>query len=55
LKTIALASDGHSAKVLHAGKPIAASVKREGERVLLTLKNSVNISAGEKLEIILNS
>ena len=53
LKTITLAGDGHSAKVSLAGKPVAASVKREGKRVLLTLKNSVKISAGEKLEIVL--
>ena len=53
LKTIALAGDGHSAKVLHAGKPVAASVRREGKRILLTLENSVKISAGDKLEITL--
>jgi uncharacterized protein (DUF608 family) len=53
LKTIALAGNGHSAKVSHAGKPVAVSVTREGKRVLLTLKNSVKISAGEKLEIAL--
>jgi hypothetical protein len=54
LKTIALANEmAHSATVLHAGKPVAAHLKRERKRVLLTLKNPVKLSAGEKLEISL--
>ena len=54
LKTIALASDAHSATIAHSGKPLAVQLKREGKRVLLTLKNSVKLSAGEKLEITLD-
>ncbi|MEY4918639.1 MAG: hypothetical protein RL616_2552, partial [Verrucomicrobiota bacterium] len=53
LKTVALASTAHSAKFLFDGKPVAVQLKREGKRVLLTLKNSVKISVGEKLEIVL--
>ena len=54
LKTIALENESAgSVNVLLAGKPVAAFIKREGKRVLLTLENSVTISAGEKLEIVL--
>ncbi len=54
LQTIALENAAaHSAKVLHGGKPVAAHFQREGQRVLLTFKNPVKISAGEKLEIAL--
>ena len=53
LNTIALAGDAHSAKVLLAGQPVATRLEREGNRVLLTLENSAQISAGEKLEIAL--
>lgn len=54
LKTIALVSkSAHSAIVLHEGKPVHVKLKREGKRVLLTLKNPATISAGEKLEITL--
>jgi uncharacterized protein (DUF608 family) len=51
LKTIALESNAHSAKVLLAGKPVAVDVKQKEKRVLLTLKDSVTIFAGQKLEI----
>ena len=54
LKTIALMNDSaHSATVLHGGKSVAVQLEREGKQVLLTLINTVQISAGEKLEIIL--
>ena len=54
LKTIALANDSnHSATVLHDGQPVEVNLKREGKRVLLTLENSTQVSAGEKLEITL--
>ncbi|MEI6076366.1 MAG: GH116 family glycosyl hydrolase [Verrucomicrobiota bacterium] len=54
LKTIMLESKlAHSAKVSHDGKPVDAKLKREGKRVLLTLKNPATISAGEKFEITL--
>ena len=51
VKTIALVSDAHSAKVLFAGKQVALDIERKEKRVLLTLKDSVTISAGQKLEI----
>jgi len=41
------------ATVVHAGRAIAAQLGREGNRVLLTLSNSVIINTGEKLEITL--
>jgi hypothetical protein len=54
LKTIALANDsGHSATVLHAGKPVAASLQGDGKQILVTLKHPVKLSPGEKLEIII--
>ncbi len=54
LKTIALESESaNSAQVLQTGKSVAAELKREGKRVLITLENSAQISAGEKLEIVL--
>jgi hypothetical protein len=54
LKTIALASESAtSVKVLHTGQPVAVHLGRDEKRVLLTLNNSVNITAGEKLEIAL--
>jgi uncharacterized protein (DUF608 family) len=52
LKTVALESDSaHSATILHQGKPVDVKLKRDGKRVLLTLKHSVVVSAGEKIEI----
>ena len=55
LKTIALASESAtSARVQHAGKTVAAGLKREGNRVLLSLNHPVNINAGEQLEISLS-
>ena len=53
LKTITLASEAHLAKVLHAGKSVAANIYREGKRILFTLKNTAIIPAGEKLNIVL--
>jgi hypothetical protein len=54
LKTIALENKlGHSAKVFLAGQALAVHSQREGKRVLLTLENPVQISAGEKFEITL--
>jgi len=54
LQTIALERKSvHSANVLHAGKTVAVHFKRKGKRILLTLKDSVNLSAGEKLMIVL--
>jgi len=56
LKTIALTLASESAasvKVLHAGQPVAVTMMREGERIVLAANDSVTISAGEKLEIIL--
>jgi len=52
LKTIALENESaHSVKVFLAGQLLSVNVKRTGKRALMTLKNSVQISAGEKLEI----
>jgi uncharacterized protein (DUF608 family) len=52
LKTVALESESaHSATILHQGKPVEVKLKRDGKRVLLTLKHSLEISAGEKIEI----
>ena len=54
LKTIALESSQASAvDVSLAGKPVAAKLQRDGKTVLLTLNKSVEISAGQKIEITL--
>ena len=54
LKTVALANDSnHSVTVMHDEKQVPVHFKRNEKRVLLALKDSVKISAGEKLEIII--
>lgn len=54
LKTVALQSNTASAaQVFCAGNPVAATVLRDGTRILLTLNQAVTIAAGEKLEITL--
>lgn len=55
LRTIALEHESKGEiKVSHAGKWLDATATREGKRVLLTLKEAIEIAVGEKLEIILN-
>ena len=54
LKTIALeGSQASAVDVALAGKPVAAKLQRDGKTVLLTLNKSVEISAGQKIEITL--
>ncbi len=54
LKTIALEHESAaSAEVLRAGKAVDAGMKREGKRVLITMKNPEEITTGGKLEIVL--
>ncbi len=52
LKTIALEdASANSAKVLFVGKTVTVDLKRVRQKILLTFKKPVTISAGEKLEI----
>ena len=54
LQTIALENAaGHSAKVSHDNLAVPSHTKREGQRVLITLKHPVKISAGETMVITL--
>jgi uncharacterized protein (DUF608 family) len=55
LKTISLESPvTKSVEVSLAGKPVAADCKLDGKRLVLTLEQSVEISAGQSLEITLS-
>ncbi len=55
LKTIGLeVSDAKSAEVLLAGKPLVVMTKQAGRKALLSLNNPVEITAGEKLEIMIS-
>ena len=54
LKSISLVSASAStAKVLHAGTPVAAPLIQLGSQVLVTLDRPVKMATGEKLEITL--
>jgi len=55
LKTIGLeVSDAKAVEVLLAGKPLVVMTKQAGRKALLSLNNPVEITAGEKLEIMIS-
>ena len=55
LKTVALAhASAKAAHVTLAAEPVATQFRREGQRVLLTLKNPVEVNAGQALKITLS-
>ncbi len=54
LKTISLeCASAKTVEVSLVGKPVVAKLKRDGKNFLLTLKQPVEITAGQKLEITL--
>ena len=55
LKTVALeTSHATSVKLTHAGKQLAAQLRRDGHRAVIALEEPVELAAGQKLEITLS-